>query len=183
MSAASTKENKLGIMPINRLLIDVSLPIMISMFVQALYNIVDSIFVARINENALTAVSLAYPVQSLIDCSGNRGGDQRPSVQILGEKDFDKANRVATNSIFLGVLSFLDIYDNWPAVFTDIFCVSDYDAEIVGYGVTYLSIVCIGSIGKFMQIVFERLLRYGKTVYSMIAQATGACSTSSSIPF
>jgi len=93
VSAASTKENKLGIMPINRLLIDVSLPIMISMFVQALYNIVDSIFVARINENALTAVSLAYPVQSLMISigSGNRGWGPTPFCpDPLGEKDFDK---------------------------------------------------------------------------------------------
>lgn len=177
MSAASTKENKLGIMPINRLLIDVSLPIMISMFVQALYNIVDSIFVARINENALTAVSLAYPVQSLMIsiAVGTGVGTNALLSRSLGEKDFDKANRVATNSIFLGVLSFLTFMTIGLLFSRTYFVSQTTDAEIVGYGVTYLSIVCIGSIGKFMQIVFERLLQAtGKTVYSMIAQATGA---------
>lgn len=171
------KESKLGTMPINRLLIDVSLPIMISMLVQALYNIVDSIFVAQINENALTAVSLAYPVQSLMIsiAVGTGVGTNALLSRTLGEKDFEKANRVAVNSIFLGVLSFLAFMTAGLLFSRTYFVSQTSDPQIVEYGVAYLSIVCIGSIGKFTQIVFERLLQAtGKTLYSMIAQASGA---------
>lgn len=171
------KESKLGVMPINRLLIGVSLPIMISMLVQALYNIVDSIFVAQINENALTAVSLAYPVQSLMIsiAVGTGVGTNALLSRTLGEKDFEKANRVAANSIFLAVVSFLAFMTVGLLFSRAYFTSQTADPEIVGYGVAYLSIVCIGSLGKFTQIAFERLLQAtGKTLYSMVSQAAGA---------
>ena len=91
------KENKMGVMPVNKLLLSMSLPIMISMLVQALYNIVDSIFVAKISENALTAVSLAFPIQSLMiaTATGTGVGVNAILSKSLGEKNFEKANRTA----------------------------------------------------------------------------------------
>ena len=103
------KENKMGIMPVNRLLLSMSLPMIISMLVQALYNIVDSVFVAMINEDALTAVSLAFPVQSLMIAVGTGTGVGINALlsKSLGEKKFDVANKTADNGIFLSLLSFL----------------------------------------------------------------------------
>ena len=171
------EENKLGVMPIGQLLINMSLPIMISMLVQALYNIVDSIFVAQINENALTAVSLAFPVQNLMIsiAVGTGVGSNALLSRTLGEGNYKKANDVATNSIFLGLLSFA-VFFILGLIFSRYYYVSQTgDAQIIAYGVSYLTIVCIGSIGKFTQIVFERLLQAtGKTFYTMITQGTGA---------
>ncbi|NLP17963.1 MAG: MATE family efflux transporter, partial [Firmicutes bacterium] len=164
-------------MPIGQLLINMSLPIMISMLVQALYNIVDSIFVAQINENALTAVSLAFPVQNLMIsiAVGTGVGSNALLSRTLGEGNYKKANDVATNSIFLGLLSFA-VFFILGLIFSRCYYVSQTgDAQIIAYGVSYLTIVCIGSIGKFTQIVFERLLQAtGKTFYTMITQGTGA---------
>ena len=96
------EENKMGIMPVNKLLISMSLPIMASMLVQALYNIVDSIFVAKLNENALTAVSMAFPIQNLMIAVGvgTAVGVNALLARSLGEKDFKKVNRIAENSVF-----------------------------------------------------------------------------------
>lgn len=171
------EENKLGVMPIGKLLVNMSLPIMISMLVQALYNIVDSIFVAQISENALTAVSLAFPVQNLMIsiAVGTGAGTNALLSRSLGEGNFRKANDVATNSIFLGLLSFVTFLLLGLMFSRYYYVTQTTDMEIIGYGVSYLSIVCIGSIGKFMQIVFERLLQAtGKTFYTMITQGTGA---------
>ena len=103
------KENKMGVMPVNKLLISMSVPMMMSMLVQALYNIVDSIFVARISEDALTAVSLAFPMQTLmIALAGGTGvGVNALLSRSLGEKDFDRVNETANNGIFLYILSYL----------------------------------------------------------------------------
>ncbi len=171
------KENKLGVMPVDKLLISMSLPIMVSMLVQALYNVVDSIFVAQINESALTAVSLAFPVQNLMIAIavGTGVGTNALLSRTLGEKDFKKANNIATNSIFLGLLSFIAFLLVGLLFSRSYFASQTTDAQIIEYGVSYLSIVCIGSIGKFTQIVFERLLQAtGKTFYTMITQGTGA---------
>ena len=102
-------ENKMGIMPENKLLLSMSIPIMISMLVQALYNIVDSIFVAQINENALTAVSLAFPVQNLMVAfgAGTGVGINALLSRSLGEKNFENANKAADNGIFLAFLNFI----------------------------------------------------------------------------
>ena len=103
------EENKMGVMPVNGLIISMSLPIMASMLVQALYNIVDSIFVAKINENALTAVSMAFPIQNLMIAVGvgTAVGVNALLARSLGEKDFKKVNKIAENAVFLTVLSYL----------------------------------------------------------------------------
>lgn len=171
------QENKMGVMPVNRLLLSMSGPIMISMLVQALYNIVDSIFVARINEDALTAVSLAFPIQSLMIAvgAGTGVGVNALLSKSLGEKDFKKANRSAENGVFLAVISYV-IFLAVGVLAVMPFYRSQTDApEIVAYGVQYLTIVCTMSMGMFAQIIFERLLQStGKTFYTMITQGTGA---------
>lgn len=154
-----------------------SLPIMISMLVQALYNVVDSIFVAQISENALTAVSLAFPVQNLMIAIavGTGVGTNALLSRALGEKDFKKVNDLANNAVLLGVFSYV-VFSILGLLFSKAyFRFQTNDAQIIEYGVAYLSIICIGSIGKFLQIVFERLLQStGKTIYTMITQSTGA---------
>jgi len=172
-----TKENKMGVMPIKKLLINMSLPIMISMLVQALYNIVDSIFVAQVSEHALTAVSLAYPVQNLMIAIavGTGVGINAFLSRALGEKNFEKANSTANNGILLGLFSYV-LFLIFGLLFSKSYFTSQTsNTQIIEYGISYLSIICIGSIGKFVQIVFERLLQStGKTFYTMITQGTGA---------
>lgn len=164
-------------MPVDKLLISMSLPMMISMLVQAMYNIVDSIFVSRINEYALRAVSLAFPVQSLMIAVavGTAVGVNAFLSRSLGAKEYEKANTIAVNGIFLAVIScilfaLIGIFVSRP------FFNSQTDIQQVrDYGVTYLTICCVLSIGIFMQTTFERLLQAtGKTFYTMITQGTGA---------
>ena len=172
-----TKENKMGVMPVKKLLINMSLPIMISMLVQALYNVVDSIFVAQISENALTAVSLAFPIQNLMIAIavGTGVGINALLSRSLGEKNFSKVNDAASNAVLLGLFSYV-VFLIFGLIFSKAYFTSQTnDAEIVEYGVTYLSIICIGSIGMFLQVIFERLLQStGKTFHTMITQGTGA---------
>lgn len=177
MEMTQSAENKMGIMPENKLLLSMSLPMMASMLVQALYNIVDSIFVARISENALTAVSLAFPLQTLmIALGGGMGvGVNALLSKALGEKDYKLVNKVANNGVFLSVVNALIF------VLIGVFAVKPFylsqtsDTEIVAYGVEYLSIVCCCSIGIYTQFIFEKLLQStGNTFYTMITQATGA---------
>ena len=171
------QENKMGVMPVNKLLLSMSLPIMISMLVQALYNIVDSIFVAKISENALTAVSLAFPIQSLMiaTATGTGVGVNAILSKSLGEKNFEKANKTAANGVFLAVLSYLLFVVVGIAATVPFYQSQTGDEEILGYGIQYLTIVCVASIGIFAQIIFERLLQStGKTIYTMITQGTGA---------
>lgn len=171
------RENKMGVMPIKRLLINMSLPMMISMLVQALYNVVDSIFVAQISENALTAVSLAFPVQNLMIAIGTGTGVGINALlsRSLGERKFEQANRAANNGIFLGVLSYI-LFLIFGLFFSNIyFQTQTNDAQIIQYGASYLSILCIASIGVFIQISCERLLQStGRSFYSMIIQGVGA---------
>ncbi len=172
-------ENKMGVMPVNKLLINVSLPMMISMLVQALYNIVDSIFVAKISEDALTAVSLAFPIQTLLIAVGGGTGVGMNALlsKCLGEKKQDKANRVAMNGIFLAIMSFLAFVLIGLFAVRPFFAsqVADVNSDIYAYGVEYLSIICICSFGIMGQFVFERLLQAtGKTFYTMISQGAGA---------
>ncbi len=171
------QENKMGVMPVNKLLLSMSLPIMISMLVQALYNIVDSIFVAKISENALTAVSLAFPIQSLMiaTATGTGVGVNAILSKSLGEKNFEKASKTAANGVFLAVLSYLLFVVVGIAATVPFYQSQTGDEEILGYGIQYLTIVCVASIGIFAQIIFERLLQStGKTIYTMITQGTGA---------
>ncbi|NLJ78170.1 MAG: MATE family efflux transporter [Tissierellia bacterium] len=167
----------MGIMPIKKLLINMSVPIMISMLVQALYNIVDSIFVAQLDEKALTAVSLAFPVQNLMIAIavGTGVGINALLSRALGEKDFKQANMVANSGIFLALVSYI-IFLIFGILFSRSYFISQTsDPQIIEYGVSYLTIVCVGSTGKFLQIVFERLLQStGKTFHTMITQGIGA---------
>lgn len=177
MEEAMVKENKMGVLPVNKLLVTMSLPMMISMLVQALYNIVDSVFVARIEEKALTAVSLAFPIQTLMIAVGvgTAVGINALLSRFLGEKEFEKANTVAKNGIFLAVISYI-LFLCIGVFGVRIFYTSQTtDAVIINYGVEYLTIVCVASLGIFMQATFEKLLQStGKTFYTMITQGTGA---------
>lgn len=171
------QENKMGVMPVNRLLLTMSLPMMISMLVQALYNIVDSIFVAQIDEYALRAVSLAFPIQSLMIAfsAGTAVGINAFLSKTLGEKEYKKANTIAMNGIFLEVLSYLVFVLIGLFVSRPFYASQSEISQVREYGVTYLTICCIASIGIFMQTTFERLLQStGKTFFAMITQGVGA---------
>lgn len=171
------QENKMGVMRVNKLLLTMSLPMMISMLVQALYNIVDSIFVSQINEYALRAVSLAFPVQSLMIAVavGTAVGINAFLSKTLGEKDFEKANVIAVNGVFLAAISFVVFTLVGIFVSRPFFSSQTPIEEVQEYGVTYLTICCTMSIGIFMQTTFERLLQAtGKTFYTMITQGIGA---------
>ncbi len=171
------KENKMGVLPVNKLLVSMSLPMMISMLVQALYNIVDSVFVSRICEDALTAVSMAFPMQTLMIALGGGTGVGVNAIlsKSLGEKDFERANKTAVNGVFLAGVSYL-IFMALGLTFVRAFYESQTDnAAIIEYGVQYLSVVCVCSFGIFGQFMFERLLiSTGRTFYTMITQTTGA---------
>ena len=170
-------ENKMGVMPIDRLLISMSLPMMISMLVQALYNIVDSIFVSRISEYALRAVSLAFPIQSLMIAVsvGTAVGLNAFLSRTLGEKDFQKANTIAVNGIFIELMSYLAFALIGIFVSRPFFVSQTPIREVQEYGTAYLTICCTAGIGIFMQTTFERLLQStGKTMHAMITQGVGA---------
>jgi len=171
------QENKMGVMPIPKLLITMSLPMIISMLVQALYNVVDSMFVAQMNENALTAVSLAFPVQNLMIAvaAGTGVGINALLPKSLGEHKFDTANKIAQNGILLAVLSSLIFAIAGIFGSKAFFQIQTDDAQIIEYGTQYMSVITIASIGIFMQITFERLMQStGKTIFNMITQGTGA---------
>ena len=177
MPQTTPRENKMGVMPINRLLLSMAVPIMISMLVQALYNIVDSYFVSKISENALNAVSLAFPAQNLMIAVGTGTGVGINALlsKSLGEKKQDRANATAANGLFLAVMSGLVflLFGLFASRF--FFAVQTDVEEIVNYGASYLTICCCCSTAVFLQITFERLLQAtGRTVYSMITQLTGA---------
>lgn len=177
MEKNSQGENKMGIMPVGRLLINMSLPIMISMLVQAFYNIVDSIYVSRINENALTAVSLAFPIQNLIIAvaAGTGVGVNALLSKSLGEKNYEKVNRTAGNAVFLAIVSYLVVLVLSFLGMGAFYRSQTTDAEIIGYGIQYGSICCFLSFGVFIQVTMERLLQAtGKTFYTMIVQGSGA---------
>lgn len=175
---SEVKENKMGTMPVNKLVLNMSIPMMISMLVQAMYNIVDSIFVSRIHEDALSALNLCFPIQILIIAlaTGTGVGVNALVSRALGEKNIDRANKVSMNGVFLAFVSFVIFF------FVGLFAVKPYFAlqntdnlQIKQFGVEYLTINCMLSFGLFMQIIFERLLQStGKTVYSMITQSVGA---------
>ena len=171
------QENKMGVMPIRRLLLTMSGPMMVSMLIQALYNVVDSMFVSYISEGALTAVSLAYPMQNLMIAvaTGTGVGVNALLSRNLGEKNFEMANRAAGNAIFLGVVSFA-VFALVGAVGSRLyFTVQVDDPEIIAYGVDYLSVIMVLSVGCFGQVLLSRLLQStGKTFYSMVIQLVGA---------
>ena len=177
MSQPQAAENKMGTMPIPKLLFSMSLPLMLSMLVQALYNIVDSIFVSMINENALTAVSLIFPVQNLMIAlaAGTSVGVNALLSRNLGEQDFEGANKAAINGLFLSLLSYIAVAVLGGSLSHFFLSVQTNDPQIVTYGTTYMRIITVCSFGCFLQIMLERLLQStGRTVCTMITQATGA---------
>ena len=171
------KENKMGTMPINKLLITMSLPIVVSMLVQALYNVVDSMFVARLSESALTAVSLAFPMQNLIiaTSTGIGVGINALLSKKLGMKDYKGADSTAHQGVMIiAVCYFLFLILGLTFTRTFFEFQTD-DPEIIEYGTKYLSICLIFSFGVFTQITFERLLQAtGKTIYTLFIQGSGA---------
>ena len=172
------QENKMGVMPIGRLVVSMSVPMMLSMLVQALYNIVDSMWVSRVCEDALTAVSLAFPVQNLMIgvATGTGVGVNALLSRSLGAKDYDRANTVASNGVFLAVISSVVFF------FLGVFAVPLFfrtqvaaDSPIYVYGVDYLTVCCAFSFGVFGQIMVERLMQStGRTLLSMTTQLIGA---------
>lgn len=173
----SQKENKMGVMPVSQLLLNMSWPIMLSMLVQAMYNIVDSIYVSRLGENGLSALSLAFPVQNLMIAVGvgTALGVNSLMSRRLGEKRVEGAIATAENGLFLAVMSWIAFL-----VFGLFFCRPFFTSftgneTIIQMGVDYLSICCICSFGVFVTITMERIMQStGKTIYTMFTQGTGA---------
>lgn len=177
MTEAVQKENKMGVMSIPKLLLTMSAPLVVSMLVQALYNIVDSAFVAQLNEDALTAVSMAFPVQNLMIAvaTGTGVGVNSLLSRSLGEKQYERANLAARNGIFLAVLSYL-VFAILGLVGSKFFFLAQTsDPEIVLYGTQYVFVVTVFSFGLFLSIITERLLQStGLTIYHMYTQGLGA---------
>ena len=175
---AAPRENKMGVMPIGRLLAGMAVPMMISMLVQAFYNVVDSIFVAQLSEDALNAVSLAFPLQNLMIAvgAGTAVGINALLSRSLGEKNQTMADRAANTGIFLSLCSFV-VFALIGVLFSRTFFEIQAAGEpiIVEYGTEYATI-CLGlSIGFFSQFCFERLLQStGRTTLAMVTQLTGA---------
>ena len=170
-------ENKMGTMPVSKLLFTMSLPMMISMLVQALYNIIDSIFVAQISEAALTAVSLAFPIQNLMIAvsAGTCVGVNALLSRSLGEGRRDAANLTAVNGVFLALLSYL-AFAFLGLFFSRIYFSSQTgNPEIIEMGIEYLTICTVLGFGIFGEMMFERILQStGRTIYNMYSQGAGA---------
>ena len=177
MPEETLRENKMGTMPENKLLLSMAVPMMISMLVQTLYNIVDSIFVSRICEDALTAVSMAFPWQNIVIAIavGFGVGINALLSRALGQKNDERVNQVAVNGLLLAGLSYLLVLVA-GLIGIRAYMRTQTDIEtIVNYGITYLNICILCSFGVFVEITFERFLQAtGRTVYSMITQLTGA---------
>ena len=177
MRTATIQENKMGVMPEGKLLLNMALPMVISMLVQALYNVVDSIYVSQVSESAVTALSLAFPVQNMqIGFAVGIGvGINSLLSKSLGEQNQEAANRAAGNGVVLMLIvtaafMLFGLFGTRPY-----FEMQSNVAETVAGGISYTSICCIFCMGSFMQILCERLLQStGRTVYTMLTQATGA---------
>ena len=172
-----TNENKMGVMPVNQLLLNMALPMIISMLIQALYNVVDSIFVAKLSEEALNAVSLAFPVQNLMISVGVGTGVGINAMlsRCLGQKDQKRVNQTAMNGLFLAALSCL-VFTGLGLTCARLFYQVQTDITgIVDYGAEYLTICCGLSCGLFLGVTFDRVLQAtGRTFLTMITQAVGA---------
>lgn len=170
-------ENKMGVMPVNRLLLNMAIPIMISMLVQALYNVVDSYFVAQVSQDALNAVSLAFPVQNLMIAVsvGTGVGLNALLSRSLGQGNQEMVNRSAVNGLFLIFLSSM-AFVVLGLTCSRLFYTAQTDIPgIIEYGADYLTICCSLSLGLFTAVCMERMLQAtGRTFYTMIAQAVGA---------
>ncbi len=177
MASQTLQENKMGVMPIGKLLANMALPMVASMMVQALYNVVDSIYVSQISESAVTALSLAFPIQNIQIGFGVGIGVGVNSLlsKSLGEKNREAANRAAGNGILLTLISaviflLFGLFGTRP-----FFEIQSTNRDTVEMGITYTTICCLLSAGVFVQILGERLLQAtGRTVYTMLSQGTGA---------
>lgn len=171
------QENKMGTMPVAKLLFTMSIPMIVSMIVQALYNVVDSVFVAKVSGAALDAVGAAFPVQNILIGvgTGTAVGVNALLSRSLGEKKFERANKIAGNGIFLAFLSSV-LFLLFGAFGVGLYMNScDVSEEVKELGVKYLRIVCMLSFGVYFQIMFERLLQAtGRTIFTMFTQGTGA---------
>ncbi len=176
-ATAPQKENKMGTMPVGRLLFTMSVPMIISMIVQALYNVVDSIFVAKVSKDALDAVGAAFPVQNILIGvgTGTAVGVNALLSRSLGEKKFERANKIAENGVFLALVAYI-IFLLFGLFGVEAFMDScDVNDSVKSLGVEYLRIVCLFSFGVYFQIMFERLLQAtGRTIFTMFTQGTGA---------
>jgi len=171
------KENKMGVMPVGRLLFSMSLPMMLSMLVQALYNVVDSYFVAKLSQDALNAVGMAFPVQNLMIsvAVGTGVGVNALLSRSLGEKNFEQANKAAGNGIFLALMSCVAFTVLGVLAARPFFLAQTEIPGIVEQGTAYLTICCGCCAGLFLSIIMERLLQStGKTAYTMCTQGVGA---------
>ena len=170
-------ENKMGVMPINKLLTNMAVPMIISMMVQAMYNVVDSIFVSKLSQDALNAVSLAFPVQNLMMAValGTSVGVNALLSRSLGQKDQERADRTAMNGILLAMISCL-VFTVLGLTCSRLFFTIQTDISgIVNYGTEYLTVCCGMCFGIFTQIIFDRILQStGRTFLTMITQAVGA---------
>ena len=176
-AAPDLRENKMGVMPVGKLLVNMALPMIISMLVQALYNVVDSVYVSRVSESAVTALSLAFPVQNMQIgfATGIGVGVNSLLSKSLGERNQERANRAAGNGVFLvciavALFMLFGIFGSRPY-----YTMQSQVADTVEGGIAYTSICCIFTLGIFVEILGERLLQSsGRTVYTMITQGVGA---------
>ena len=176
-SPAGERENIMGTMDINPLLIKLSVPMMVSMLVQALYNVVDSIFVSHVSESALTAVSLAFSLQNVMIAVGVGTGVGVNALlsKSLGEKNQERANQTAENGIFLSLCSYAVFPRHRPHLHETLLLRTDSDMDIARQGIQYLQLCCVLSLGLFTQTMGEKLLAAtGRTHLSMISQLVGA---------
>jgi len=171
------KENRMGVMPVGKLLFSMSTPMVISFLVQSLYNIVDSIFVARYSPDALAAVSLAYPIQILMIAVsvGTGVGVNALLSRLLGEGKKERAKATADNAVLLAIISSI-AFAIFGAIATKAFFDAQTNSETIRtLGYSYLSIVTIFSFGLILEVTYERILQStGKTIYNMITQGIGA---------
>ncbi len=177
MSERPLQENKMGVMPIGKLLVNMALPMIISMLVQALYNVVDSIYVSRISESAVTALSLAFPVQNMqVGVAVGIGvGVNSLLSKSLGQRNREMANYTAGNGLVLMLLSSVAFLIFGVIGVRPYFEVQSTVAETVEGGIVYTRICTVLAVGQLLQILGERLLQAtGRTVHSMIGQAAGA---------
>ena len=177
MQKETLQENKMGVMPVGKLLVNMALPMIISMLVQALYNIVDSVYVSQVSESAVTALSLAFPVQNMqIGFAVGVGvGVNALLSQSLGRKDQESVNWAAGQGVFLalvatGLFMLFGFFGVRPY-----YTMQSTVAETVEGGIAYTSICCIFTVGVFIQVLCERLLQAtGRAMQTMILQGTGA---------
>ncbi|MGN1346904.1 MAG: MATE family efflux transporter [Eubacteriales bacterium] len=171
------RENKMGTMPVGRLILTMSLPMILSMLIQACYNVIDSIFIARFSEDALAAVSYAFPAQNLMIgvATGTGVGINALLSRSLGEKEFGRANRTAGNGIVLAAISSLVFLLFGFTLAGPFIAFQTSTPSVIEYGRQYLGICCIFSFGVFGEVTFERLMQAtGRTVLTMFTQGLGA---------